>query len=174
MDRWNQCNSWWTRQLGRGWLTNGPRAPVWVRRQQGEGGIMVWAAIINDELGGPFLVAHGLKMNSQIYCQFLEDTFFKQWYKKCLQHSIRPWSLCTTMLQNMQPSTSVLLTREVFIDARIMAWPSCSSDLNPVWELVGSFSSMRFTIQEQHKSLKKGWLYWPLNTLKGHMVCLFV
>ncbi len=46
---------------------------------------MVWAAIINDELVGLFfLVAHELKMNSQINTQFLEDIFFKQWYKKCL------------------------------------------------------------------------------------------
>lgn len=46
------------------------------------GGVMLWAAVINDELVGPFRVADRLKMNSQNYCQFLEDTFFKQWYNK--------------------------------------------------------------------------------------------
>ncbi|KAJ8374998.1 hypothetical protein SKAU_G00055780 [Synaphobranchus kaupii] len=66
----------------RGWITNGRRAPLRVRHQQGGGGVLVWAAIIKDELVGPFRVEDGLKINSQTYCQFLEDTFFKQWYRK--------------------------------------------------------------------------------------------
>lgn len=33
---------------------------------------------INDELVGPFWVEDGLKINSQTFCQFIEDTFFKQ------------------------------------------------------------------------------------------------
>ena len=70
----------------RGWITNGHRAPLPVRHQQGGGGVLVlywqvlvWAAIIKDELVGPFQVEDGLKINSQTCCQFVEDTFFKQW-----------------------------------------------------------------------------------------------
>lgn len=66
----------------RGWISNGHRAPLWVRCQQGEGGVLVWAAIIEDEVVGPFRVEDGLKLNSQTYCQFLEDSFVKQWYRK--------------------------------------------------------------------------------------------
>ncbi|KAJ1140490.1 hypothetical protein NDU88_006842 [Pleurodeles waltl] len=65
-----------------GWIGKGQRAPVRLRRQQGGGGVLVWAGIIKDELVGPFRVEDGVKLNSQSYCQFLEDTFFKQWYRK--------------------------------------------------------------------------------------------
>ena len=40
------------------------------------------AGIFKDELVGPFRIEDGLKINSQTYSQFLEDTFFKQWYRK--------------------------------------------------------------------------------------------
>ncbi|CAJ0944200.1 unnamed protein product [Ranitomeya imitator] len=66
----------------RGWISKGQRAPLRLRRQQGGGGVLVWAGIIKDELVGPFRVEDGVKMNSQTYCQFLEDNFFKQWYRK--------------------------------------------------------------------------------------------
>ena len=55
--------------------SNEHRARLRVRRQQGGSGILVWAGIIKDELVGPFQ----LKSNCQTDCQFLEDTFFKQW-----------------------------------------------------------------------------------------------
>lgn len=60
----------------------GHRAPLRQRRQLGGGGVLMWAGIIKDELVGPFWVQDGLKINSQTYCQFLEDTLFKQWYRK--------------------------------------------------------------------------------------------
>ncbi|MCI4386771.1 hypothetical protein PGIGA_G00066450 [Pangasianodon gigas] len=66
----------------RGRINNGNRVPVRVRHQQGGGGVLLWAGIINDELVGRFQVEDGLKINSKTYCQFLEDTFFKQWYRK--------------------------------------------------------------------------------------------
>ncbi|KAA8584625.1 hypothetical protein FQN60_008410, partial [Etheostoma spectabile] len=59
----------------RGWISNGHRAPLRVRRQQG-------GAEVLDELVGPFRVEDGLKINFQNYCQVLKDTFFKQWYRK--------------------------------------------------------------------------------------------
>ena len=64
----------------RGWVAHGNDAPVRLKRQQGGGGgVMVWAAIIADELIGLFRVPYGLKIN---YCQFLQDPFFKQWFNK--------------------------------------------------------------------------------------------
>ena len=63
------------------WIGNGHRAPLRLRCQQGGGGVLVWAGILKDELVGPFRVEDGLQINSQTYCQFLEDTFFKQWYR---------------------------------------------------------------------------------------------
>ncbi|CAJ0918717.1 unnamed protein product [Ranitomeya imitator] len=65
----------------RGWISKGQRAPLRLRPQQGGGGGLVWAGI-KDELVGPFRFEDGVKLNSQTYCQFLEDNFFKQWYRK--------------------------------------------------------------------------------------------
>lgn len=56
----------WTR----GWIINGHRPPLRLGHQQGGGGVLVWAGVITDELVGPFRVEGGLKINSQIYCQF--------------------------------------------------------------------------------------------------------
>ncbi|CAJ0964207.1 unnamed protein product [Ranitomeya imitator] len=64
----------------RAWISKGQRAPLRLRHQQGGGGVLVWAGIINDELVGPFRVEDGVKVN----CQFLEDNFFKQWCRKKL------------------------------------------------------------------------------------------
>ena len=66
----------------RGWIGKGQGAPVRLRRQQGGGGVLVWAGIIKDELVGPFRIEDGVKLNSQSYCQIMEETFFKQWYRK--------------------------------------------------------------------------------------------
>lgn len=41
------------------WLSQGHRAPLRLRRQEGEGG--VWVGIIKDELVGPFWVENGTK-----------------------------------------------------------------------------------------------------------------
>jgi len=60
---------------GPGWISNGHRAPL---RQQGGGGVMVWAGIIKDELLGPFQVEDGLKKDSQTYCQVFRRYFLVQ------------------------------------------------------------------------------------------------
>ena len=46
----------------RGWLVNGTDKPSRARRQQGGGGVMFWAALIGNEVVGPFRVPDGLKM----------------------------------------------------------------------------------------------------------------
>lgn len=43
-----------------GWMTNGHRTPLCVRCQASGGGLLVWAAIIKEELVGPFQVEDGL------------------------------------------------------------------------------------------------------------------
>lgn len=65
----------------RGWISNRHRAPLWLRRQQGGGGILVWTGLIKDKTFGPFQIKHGLWINFHTNCQFLEDTF-KQWNRK--------------------------------------------------------------------------------------------
>jgi len=44
------------------------------RPQLGGGGVLVWAAVIVDELDRPSWVKDGLKINNKTSCSFLEDT----------------------------------------------------------------------------------------------------
>lgn len=77
--------------LAHGWLTDGHRAPPGVRRQQGDAAVMVWAAISNDELVGPFLVADGLKMNFQGYMEISGRPFcLNNGTRRTQQHPERP------------------------------------------------------------------------------------
>ena len=60
----------------RGWFCKeGPR-PHRIRRQQGGGGVMFWAAIIGNELVGPFRVADGVKMTAKLYIDFIKEHLF--------------------------------------------------------------------------------------------------
>ncbi|CAJ0933418.1 unnamed protein product, partial [Ranitomeya imitator] len=68
------------------------------------------AGIIKDELVGPLRVEDGVKLNSQTYCQFLEDNFFKQWYRKksMLIHELNQHNLLPNRLDwhgNEHPRT---------------------------------------------------------------------
>ena len=57
----------------RGWLNNGQRCPTCLRRQQGGGGVMFWAALHGKKLIGPFRIENGVKMNSSAYINLLNS-----------------------------------------------------------------------------------------------------
>ena len=50
-----------------GWLLNGTTPQSKIRRQQGGGGVMIWAGIINNQIVGPFRVPDGVKMCPESY-----------------------------------------------------------------------------------------------------------
>ena len=52
-----------------------------IRRQQGGGGVMIWAGIINDAIVGPFAVPDGVNMDAKSYVEFLKKNFLP-WYRK--------------------------------------------------------------------------------------------
>ena len=49
------------------------KCPRRTRRQQGGGGVMLWAGIVGDELVSPVRVQEGVKLTSHTYCQFLKS-----------------------------------------------------------------------------------------------------
>ena len=59
----------WRRRL---FCKEGPRSH-YIRQQQGRGGVMCWAAIVGNELVGPFSVSDGGKITSKVYVDFLKE-----------------------------------------------------------------------------------------------------
>ena len=64
-----------------GWLLNGTMPQSKIRRQQGDGGVMIWAGIINNQIVGPSRVPDGDTMCAKSYVDFLKKNFLP-WYKK--------------------------------------------------------------------------------------------
>ena len=100
-----------------------------MRRQQGGGGVMIWACIIGDELVGPFRVPDGLKLTAATYCEFLK-TALKPWSDDL------PLSRLKTIvfMHEYAPSHAAKATTAVlkslgFVNESLMIWPSNSPDL---------------------------------------------
>ena len=49
---------------GKVWVGNGQQRHIRFRRQQGGGGVMIWAGIIGDKLIGPVRVPEGVKKST--------------------------------------------------------------------------------------------------------------
>ena len=64
-----------------GWLLNSTKPQSRIRRQQGGGGVVIWAGIMNDAIVGPFAVPDGVNMNAKSYVEFLKKNFLP-WYRK--------------------------------------------------------------------------------------------
>ena len=140
-----------------GWIRNGHSAPTRKRRQQGGGGVMFWAAIIKDELVGPFRVATGVKINSQTYCEFLKKNFLP-WWKKV------PAKVKKTrvFMQDNASSHGSHYSREWlashgFVDDRLMVWPAVSPDLNPIENLWSIIKKDLYKEGQQYSTHDKLW-----------------
>lgn len=73
------------------WPVVGSLMDAEVRHQQGDAAVILWAAISNDELVGPFLVADGLKMNFQGYMEISGRPFcLNNGTRRSQQHPERP------------------------------------------------------------------------------------
>lgn len=119
----------------RGWVCRGHNSRQFVKRQQGGGGIMIWAGIVGHELVGPFKVEEGVKMNSKYYCDFLERNFI-DWLDE--QPLAKVKSLI--FMQDNAPShaskfTKSWLQEQGFVGESYMDWPPNSCDLNPIENL---------------------------------------
>ena len=140
-----------------GWIGNGHTAPTRLRRQQGGGGVMFWAAIVDDKLVGPFRVQDGVKVNSEGYCTFL-NTNFLPWWKK------NPAKLkkLLVFMQDNAPShasryTQDWLASQGFKDDHLMKWPACSPDLNPIENFWSIIKKVIYSDGKQYSSKEQLW-----------------
>lgn len=141
----------------RGWLAIGASRPVRVKRQQGGGGVMFWAGIIDDRLFGPFRVCKGVKMTAASYITFLDS-------------HLRPWigSLPTDVRSNLvfmhdnapahaaKKTTSFLDTIGIS-DEHLMIWPPSSPDLNPIENIWSLVKEKLYRESKQYNSLDELW-----------------
>ena len=83
---------------GKGWVGNGQECHTRFRRQQGEGGVIISASIIGDELVAPVRVPEVVKITSAVHCQllksallpWLEDVSLPNRCKLIFQHDNAP------------------------------------------------------------------------------------
>ena len=141
----------------RGWLMEGGTVPVRLKRQQGGGGIMIWAAIQKDCLIGPFRVDDGVKMNSQNYCEFLSKNFLP-WIKR--QPAATRKKLM--FMQDNAPSHAskfsvAWLAAQGFKDDTLMDWPASSPDLNPIENFWSALKRRLYVNGRQYSSKDSLW-----------------
>ena len=118
---------------------------------------MIWAAIVNSEVIGPFKVDDGVKLNSENYCKLLDDTFFR-WYKA----KTRTFKRDCIFMQDNAPShaakaTAQFLARKGFPENKIMSWPASSPDINPLENLWAILKRELYTGGRQYKSKADLW-----------------
>lgn len=134
----------------KGWVLRGEPKPVRYRRQQGGGGLMLWAGIIDDEIFGPFRVAEGVKMTSKTYTKFLEENLLP--FKEKRNDGF-------LFMQDNAPSHSAKFTSKFLSDNDIekMKWPPNSPDLNPIENLWGIVKSKLYKNGKKYKNKDLLW-----------------
>ena len=141
----------------RGWCDAKALCPQRIRRQQGGGGVMFWAAIIHDKLVGPFRVKDGVKMTAPTYIAFLKE-HFSPWYKK----QSLAFRNKMVFMQDNAPSHAAHLTtdflKKVLVKkGEIMEWPACSPDLNPIENLWSILKREVYAGGKQYSSKEDLW-----------------
>ena len=121
----------WTK----GWLLKGANPRLRYKRQQGDGGVMIWARIFGIDIVGSFLVPDDVKMNSVNYFSFLEDNLLP-WLSS--QNEDIKYNLIVQ--KDNAPShasrfTKAWLSDQGIFGERLMDWPPQSPDLNPIENL---------------------------------------
>ena len=123
-----------------GWVLYGRALQQRLRRQQGCGGIRVWAGIIGGTLVGPCRVSESVRITSNAYITFTKE-HLEPWLEKQRLAFIRT----IVLVQDNAPSHAArknykeCLQQVGISDLRMMEWLANSLNLNPLenlWSII--------------------------------------
>ena len=143
--------------FSRGWVKLNQTPPIRLRRQQGGGGIMFWAALHGANIIGPFRIADGIKMNSASYTTFLTERVLP-----CIASMTRPDREKLIFMQDNAPSHASQYTKEFlanhgFVGGKLMNWPACSPDLNPIENYWSALKMKIYASGKQYSNRDELW-----------------
>jgi len=139
----------------KGWLLTDMEALHRFKRQQGGGGVMFWAAIIKDEIIGPFRLQKGVKINSITYCEFLKTNFLPWLRNRNDKNEL-------IFMHDNAPAHSSRYTKGFIceneqINLNVMEWPPNSPDLNPIENLWSAIKRKVYENGKQYNSIDSLW-----------------
>ena len=143
--------------FSRGWVLKKLDIPVRLRRQQGGGGVMFWAAILGAKLIGPFKVPDGVKTTAFTYTEFLEQNLIPE------IHLLQPGLHDNfVFMHDNAPSHASLMAR-VFLrihnlsGKHLMNWRANSPDLNPIKNLWAVVKAKLYESGKQYNNKSNLW-----------------
>lgn len=142
----------------RGWVLDGREVPVRIKRQQGGGGVMIWAGIIKNELIGPFRVQDGVKMNSQAYCNFLDEHLLPWLRRKPAAFRKQFVFMHDNAPSHASKFSTAWLQSQNITGEHIMQWPPCSPDINCIENFWAALKRRVYANGRQYQSKNALWI----------------
>ncbi len=118
---------------------------------------MFYAGIVGSELVGPFRVQDGVKMTAVVYIDFLKQNFYP-WHKS----KSLAFRKSFVFMHDNAPSHAARLTtgylnKVVSRHGKIMEWPPCSPDLNPIANLWSILKRKIYAAGKQYHTTDDLW-----------------
>ena len=143
--------------FSRGWVLNKLDIPVRLRRQQGGGRIMFWAAILGSKFIGAFKVSDGVKKTVFTYTGFLEQNLIPK------LHHLEPGLQDSFVFMHDNAPSHASLIAKVFLrihnlaGKHLMNWPANSPDLNPIENLWAIVKAQLYNGGKQYNNKNDLW-----------------
>lgn len=141
----------------KGWVENNSSPPVKIKRQQGGGGIMIWAGIIDNELIGPVRIKEGVKINSISYCELLKNNFFPWIKSKNEDLSKRFIFMHDNAPSHASKHTKSFLEKNKIFGENLMIWPPNSPDINPIENFWGILKRKLYENNQKYATKDELW-----------------